>query len=130
MKTNKELLDAIYAHFPESEDKDETMSLLITDSIETGITYWCSRWPKVSNPDDEEHFYSENVWEDVKAGKTLTFGDEDEKGDLNLETILKSLDTLKKHSPETYQDIQDENWDACSCDEFFQTAVFGEIVFG
>lgn len=129
MKSNKELLDAIYAHFPDSEDKDETMSLLITDCIETGITYWNTKWPKVSNPDDEEHFYSEKVWEDVKAGKTLTFGDEDEKGDLNLETILKSLDTLKKNSPDTYADIQEENWDTYSCDEFFQTAVFGEVVF-
>ena len=129
MKSNEELLDAIYAHFPDSEDKDETMSLLITDCIETGITYWNTKWPKVSNPDDEEHFYSEKIWEDVKAGKTLTFGDEDKKGDLNLETILKSLDTLKKNSPDTYADIQEENWDAYSCDEFFQTAVFGEVVF-
>ena len=40
MKDNKELLTAIYSHFPDSEDKDETMRLLITDCVETGIDYW------------------------------------------------------------------------------------------
>ena len=130
MKSTEELLNAVYSHFPDSEDKDETMSLLITDCIETGITYWNTKWPKVSNPDDEEHFYSEKVWEDVKAGKTLTFGDEDDKGDLNLSNILKALDTIKKHNPELYEEIQNEEWDADSCDVFFQTAIFGEVVFG
>lgn len=129
MKDNKELLAAIYSHFPDSEDKDETMRLLITDSIETGITYWNTKWPKVSRPDNKEHYYSEMIWEDVKAGKTFTFGDEDEKGDLNLENILKALEHLKKNSPDVYRDLQDENWDAYTCDEFFQTVVFGEVVF-
>ena len=40
MKSKEELLDAIYTHFPDSEDKDETMSFLITDCLETGIDYW------------------------------------------------------------------------------------------
>ena len=130
MKDNKELLAAIYSHFPESEDKDETMSFLITDCLETGIDYWNTKWPKVSNPDDEEYFYGENVWEDVKNGKSLEFGDEDEVGTLNLENILKALEHLKKNSPDTYRDLQNEDWDAYTCDEFFQTAVFGELVFG
>ena len=130
MKDNKELLAAIYSHFPDSEDKDETMRFLITDCLETGIDYWNTKWPKVSNPDDEEYFYGENVWEDVKNGESLEFGDEDEVGTLNLENILKALEHLKKNSPDTYQDIQNEDWDAYTCDEFFQTAVFGELVFG
>ena len=129
MKDNKELLAAIYSHFPDSEDKDETMSFLITDCLETGIDYWNTKWPKVSNPDDEEYFYGENVWEDVKNGESLEFGDEDEVGTLNLENILKALEHLKKNSPDVYRDLQDENWDAYTCDEFFQTAVFGEVVF-
>ena len=130
MKDNKELLTAIYSHFPDSEDKDETMRFLITDCLETGIDYWNTKWPKVSNPDDEEYFYGENVWEDVKNGKSLEFGDEDEVGTLNLENILKALEHLKKNSPDTYRDLQNEDWDAYTCDEFFQTAVFGELVFG
>ena len=130
MKDNKELLAAIYSHFPDSEDKDETMRLLITDCLETGIDYWNTKWPKVSNPADEEHFYGEKVWEDVKNGESLEFGDEDEVGTLNLENILKALEHLKKNSPDTYRDLQNEDWDAYTCDEFFQTAVFGELVFG
>lgn len=130
MKSNKELLAAIYSHFPDSEDKDETMRFLITDCLETGIDYWNAKWPEVSNPDDEEHFYGENVWEDVKNGESLEFGDEDEVGTLNLENILKALEHLKKNSPDTYRDLQNEDWDAYTCDEFFQTAVFGELVFG
>lgn len=130
MKDNKELLAAIYSHFPDSEDKDETMSFLITDCVETGIDYWNTKWPKVSNPDDEEYFYGENVWEDVKNGESLEFGDEDEVGTLNLENILKALEHLKKNSPDVYRDLQNEDWDAYTCDEFFQTAVFGELVFG
>ena len=130
MKDNKELLAAIYSHFPDSTNKDETMSFLITDCLETGIDYWNTKWPKVSNPDDEEHFYGENVWEDVKNGESLEFGDEDEVGTLNLENILKALEHLKKNSPDTYRDLQNEDWDAYTCDEFFQTAVFGELVFG
>lgn len=129
MKNNKELLAAIYSHFPDSEDKDETMSFLITDCLETGIDYWNAKWPEVSNPDDE-HFYGEKVWEDVKNGESLEFGDEDEVGTLNLENILKALEHLKKNSPDTYRDLQNEDWDAYTCDEFFQTAVFGELVFG
>ena len=130
MKDNKELLAAIYSHFPDSTNKDETMSFLITDCLETGIDYWNTKWPKVSNPDDEEHFYGEKVWKDVKNGESLEFGDEDEVGTLNLENILKALEHLKKNSPDTYKDIQNGDWDAYTCDEFFQTAVFGELVFG
>ena len=130
MKDNKELLAAIYSHFPDSTNKDETMSFLITDCLETGIDYWNTKWPKISNPDDEEHFYGENVWEDVKNGESLEFGDEDEVGTLNLENILKALEHLKKNSPDTYKDLQNGDWDAYTCDEFFQTAVFGELVFG
>ena len=130
MKDNKELLAAIYSHFPDSTNKDETMSFLITDCLETGIDYWNAKWPEVSNPDDEEHFYGEKVWKDVKNGESLEFGDEDEVGTLNLENILKALEHLKKNSPDTYRDLQNEDWDAYTCDEFFQTAVFGELVFG
>ena len=129
MKDNKELLAAIYSHFPDSTHKDVMMSFLITDCLD-GIDYWNTKWPKVSNHDNEEHFYGEKVWEDVKAGKNLTFGDEDEVGTLNLENILKALEHLKKNSPDTYRDLQNEDWDAYTCDEFFQTAVFGELVFG
>ena len=127
MKSKEELLDAIYAHFPDSEDKDETMCNLITDCIETGITYWNTKWPDIRST---KEYFCDAVWEDVKNGISLEFGDEDEVGTLNLENILKALEHLKKISPDTYQDLQDENWDAYTCDEFFQTAVFGEVVFG
>lgn len=127
MKSKEELLDAIYAHFPDSEDKDETMRHLINDSIETGITYWSAKWPHTKST---KEYFGDAVWEDVKNGESLDFGDEDEVGTLNLENILKALEHLKKISPDTYQDIQNEDWDAYTCDEFFQTAVFGEVVFG
>lgn len=127
MKNNKELLAAIYSHFPDSEDKDETMRLLINDSIETGIDYWNTNWPDTKST---KEYFGDAVWEDVKNGESLEFGDEDEIGTLNLENILNALEHLKKNSPDTYQDLQDENWDAYTCDEFFQTVVFGEVVFG
>ena len=126
MKSKEELLDAIYTHFPDSEDKDETMCNLITDCIETGITYWNTEWPDTKSTNE---YFGDAVWEDVKNGVSLEFGDEDEVGTLNLENILKALEHLKKNSPDTYQDIQNEDWDAYTCDEFFQTAVFGEVVF-
>lgn len=128
MKTNEQLLDEIYSHFPESEDKDETMSLLITDCFETGIDYWNTKHPKTENKTKE--YYEEQVWEDVKSGKSLTFGDNENQGDLNLTGIAKALSYLKKHDPETYEDLQTENWDAYTCDIFFQIAIFGEVVFG
>ena len=127
MKSKEELLDAIYTHFPDSDDKEETMRLLINDSIETGITYWNTKWPDTKSTND---YFGDAVWEDVKNGVSLDFGDEDEIGTLNLESILKTLEHLKKNSPDTYRDIQNEEWDAYTCDEFFQTAVFGEVVFG
>ena len=127
MKSKEELLDAIYTHFPDSDDKDETMCNLSTDSIETGITYWNTNWPDTKSTNE---YFGDAVWEDVKNGVSLEFGDEDEVGTLNLESILKALEHLKKNSPDTYQDIQNEDWDAYTCDEFFQTAVFGEVVFG
>ena len=127
MKDNKELLTAIYSHFPDSTNKDETMSFLITDCVETGINYWNTKWPKTKSTNE---YFGDAVWEDVKNGESLEFGDEDEVGTLNLENILKTLEHLKKNSPDTYRDIQNEEWDAYTCDEFFQTAVFGEVVFG
>ena len=127
MKDNKELLVAIYSHFPDSTNKDETMSFLITDCLETGIDYWNTKWPHTKST---KEYFGDAVWEDVKNGESLEFGDEDEVGTLNLENILKALEHLKKNSPDTYKDIQNEDWDAYTCDEFFQTAVFGELVFG
>ena len=127
MKDNKELLAAIYSHFPDSTHKDETMSFLITDCLETGIDYWNTKWPHTKST---KEYFGDAVWEDVKNGESLEFGDEDEVGTLNLENILKALEHLKKNSPDTYKDIQNEDWDAYTCDEFFQTAVFGELVFG
>ena len=127
MKDNKELLAAIYSHFPDSTHKDETMSFLITDCLETGIDYWNTKWPKTKSTNE---YFGDAVWEDVKNGESLEFGDEDEVGTLNLENILKALEHLKKNSPDTYRDLQNEDWDAYTCDEFFQTVVFGELVFG
>lgn len=127
MKSTEELLKEIYQHFPESENPDETMSLFITDCIETGINYWCNMWPKVKG---ESELYSERVWEAIKTGESLEFGElNGEHGKLNLEAILKSLNTLKKWNNH-YKEIQNEDWDAYSCDEFFQIAVFGEVIFG
>lgn len=127
MKTNEQLLKEIYSHFPESEDKDQTLCDLITDSL-AAIGYWNTKDPE---PKDQTKFYWEDrIWEDVKAGKSLTFGDEDNHGDLNLVNIAKALNIIKKHDPDTYEDIQNEDWDADSCDVFFQIAIFGEVVFG
>ena len=126
MKDNKELLAAIYSHFPDSTHKDVTMSFLITDCLD-GIDYWNTKWPDTKSTNE---YFGDAVWEDVKNGISLDFGDEDEVGTLNLENILKTLEHLKKNSPDTYRDIQNEDWDAYTCDEFFQTAVFGEVVFG
>ena len=71
MKSKEELLDAIYTHFPDSEDKDETMRLLINDSIETGITYWNTEWPDTKSTNE---YFGDAVCEDVKNGGSLEFG--------------------------------------------------------
>lgn len=128
MKTNEELLNEIYSHFPDVEDKDETLCNLITDCIETGINYWNTKYPKTK--DRTKKYYDEQVWEDVKSGRSLTFGDNDNQGDLNLVNIANALNHIKKHDPETYEELQDENWDADVCDVFFQITIFGEVVFG
>lgn len=128
MKTNEELLNEIYSHFPDVEDKDETLCNLITDCIETGINYWNTKYPKTK--DRTKKYYDEQVWEDVKSGRSLTFGDNDNQGDLNLTNIANALNNIKKHDPETYEELQDENWDADVCDVFFQITIFGEVVFG
>lgn len=126
MKTNKQLLNEIYSHFPESEDKDETLCLLITNSL-AAIGYWNTKDPE---PEDQTKFYWEDrIWEDVKAGKTLIFGDEDNRGELNLANIAKAFDIIKKYDPESYEEIQNADWDADICDMFFQVSVFGEVVF-
>lgn len=126
MKTNEQLLEEIYSHFPESEDKDQTLCDLISDSL-SAIYYWNTKDPV---PEDRTKVYWEDrIWEDIKTGKSLTFGDEDNQGDLNLAGIARALDTIKKHDPDTYDDLQTENWDADICDVFFQVAIFGEVVF-
>lgn len=126
MKTNKQLLNEIYSHFPESEDKDETLCCLITDSL-AAIGYWNTKDPE---PEDQTKFYWEDrIWEDVKAGRTLVFGDEDNRGELNLANIAKAFDIIKKYDPESYEEIQNEDWDADICDMFFQVSIFGEVVF-
>lgn len=127
MKSNKELLDAIYAHFPNSGDKDETMCDLITDSL-ASICYWNMENPEPR--DKTKTYYEDRIWEDIKSGRDIEYGDPDNMGTLNLTNILKSLDTIKRHDPDTYEAIRNEEWDAESCDVFFQTAVFGEVVFG
>lgn len=126
MKTNKQLLNEIYSHFPESEDKDETLCCLITDAL-AAIGYWNTKDPE---PEDQTKFYWEDrIWEDVKAGKTLVFGDEDNYGELNLANIAKAFDIIKKYDTESYEEIQNEDWDADICDMFFQVSIFGEVVF-
>ena len=127
MKSNKELLDALYAHFPNSGDKDETMCDLITDSL-ASICYWNMENPEPR--DKTKTYYEDRIWEDIKSGRDIEYGDPDNMGTLNLTNILKSLDTIKRHDPDTYEAIRNEEWDAESCDVFFQTAVFGEVVFG
>lgn len=122
MKSNKELLDAIYAHFPDSGDKDETMRDLITDSL-ASICYWNMEDPEPR--DKTKTYYEDRIWEDIKSGRDIEYGDPDNMGTLNLANILKSLDTIKRHDPDTYEAIRNEEWDAESCDVFFQTAVFG-----
>ena len=127
MKTKEQLLEEIYSHFPESEDKNETLVDLITDSLAV-IGYWNTKDPE---PEDKTKvYYEDRIWEDVKAGRTLVFGDEDNKGELNLASIANALNNIKKHSPDVYEDIQTENWHGDTCDVFFQIAVFGEVVFG
>ena len=126
MKTNEQQLEELYANFPESEDKNETLCNLITDSI-AAIGFWNTKEPEPE--DTTKTYWEDRIWEDVKAGKTLVFGDEDNIGELNLANMNKSLNYLKKHNPDVYEDLQTENWDADTCDVFFQIAVFGEVVF-
>ena len=127
MKTNEQLLEEIYSHFPESKDKSETVIDFLMDSL-SAIDYWNTKCPE---PEDKtKEFWDERFFEDLKNGKTFVYGDEDNIGKLNLANIAKALDYIKKHSPDVYEDIQTENWDADTCDVFFQIAVFGEVVFG
>ena len=98
MKSNKELLDAIYAHFPDSGDKDETMRDLITDSL-ASICYWNMENPEPR--DKTKTYYEDRIWEDIKSGRDIEYGDPDNMGTLNLTNILKSLDTINRHDPDT-----------------------------
>lgn len=127
MKSTEELLKEIYNHFPESEDQDETLCNLITDSL-ASIDYWNTK--ELKPKDETKYYWEDRIWEDIKNGRSFVLGDEDNKGSLDLNSILSSLNKLKKHSPEVYEEIQSEYWDAESCDVFIQTAVFGEVVFG
>lgn len=126
MKTNKEYLEEIYSYFPNEEDPDEAMCDRIVDAIETGIDYWCEKFPEA---DGESEYYSERVWEAVKNGSTLVFSGFGEKGELNLKSICEGLKNLSKKYPRTYADFF-TNPDAISCDGFFQMCVFGEVIFG
>lgn len=123
-KVKTEIIDSIYSHFKESENPDEVMTDLITDSIETGIGYWCDELPDL--PTDK-------IWDEVKEEKkTLQFGsaEDEEYGVLTLKTISRAFDRLKTDNPEVYENITEENWDADDCDVFFQTAIFGEVIYG
>ena len=126
MKSNEQLLDEIYSHFPEAENPDETMSLLLTDCFETGIDYWNTKWPEAVS---DKEFYGDAIWDALKRGETFVYGDKDNQGELNLTNLSKALNTIKKHSPDIYEEITNEEWDADSCDAFFQVTVFGEVVF-
>ena len=129
MKSNEELLDAIYAHFPDSEDKDETMCNLITDSL-AAIGYWNMEDPE---PKDETKFYYEDrIWEDIKSGRSIKYGDTDNRGTLNLTNILKALDEKGQLIPAV---LWSENFFAlvpgesrtvlCSVPEGYQVAQWG-----
>lgn len=115
--------EKIIRHFKESDNPDETMKLLIIDSIETGIGYWC---------DDIPGYDEDRIWDMVKKGDILTFGSEEDEeyGQLTLESIADALDRICVESPEVYDDIVGENWDSNECDEFFQMAIFGEMIYG
>lgn len=121
VKTN--LIDTIYSNFKGAENPDELMNFLLIDCIENAIGYWC---------DDYGDYVADEVWDAVKRGETLVYGSysDDEYGRLTLKSISKALNTLKKDTPEVYDDIVNENWDAEDCDCFFQTAIFGEMIFG
>lgn len=120
-------LKKIYSFFEGIENPDESMGDLIVDAIETGIGYWCELWPDVKG---KSEFYSERVWEAVKAGYVLEFGSDDDKGTLSLSSIVKGLDLVMRKYPRYYTDIKEENYDAISADVFFQSAIFGEVIFG
>lgn len=120
---NMTYYERIIRHFQESDNPDESMKLLIIDSIETGINYWC---------DDMPGYDEDKIWDMVKKGEVLTFGSEEdgEYGQLTLESIANALDRIREKYPEVYDDIVEENWDSDDCDVFFQTAVFGEPIYG
>ena len=45
-----------------------------------------------------KRYWEDRIWEDVKAGKTLVFGDEDNHGELNLANMNKSLNYLRDNA--------------------------------
>ena len=126
--TNRERnLKKIYSFFEGSKNPDAAMNNLIVDAIEIGIDYWCENWPEAK---DKSEFYSERVWETVKAGCALEFGNDDKKGTLSLDSIAKGLNLIMKKYPRCYAEIKEGNYDAISADMFFQMSVFGKLIYG
>lgn len=132
MKTNEDYLKEIDSFFA-SGNGDSAMESLIVDAIETGIRYWCNFWPDTKSLKGTSKFYSVNVWETIKKGDTLEFGEDEfdgQRGTINLRKIVKALNKIMKFHPRVYVDIREENYDCEIADYFFQMCLFGEVIFG
>ena len=65
------------------------------------------------------------VWEIVKEGGSVTFGNRDEKGELTLSSINKAFSKMKKRPSKGYAMDWDEYRDDY-CKAFFQFAVLDD----
>jgi len=65
------------------------------------------------------------VWEIVKDGGSVTFGNRDEKGVLTLSSINKAFSKMKKRPSKGYAMDWDEYWDD-HCKAFFKFAVLDD----
>ena len=111
MKTTEQLIEEIKKRFY-TKNIDRTMSSFLSDCIK--VSYWNLLNTKMKGKE---------VWNTVKEGGSVPFGNRDEKGELSLKSINKALNLMKKNNPSEYAVFQCEDWSEDFCKEFFRLAV-------
>ena len=102
MESNETILERIKKHTTIKE---------LVSVISYGIKH--SEWNLLNTK-----MKGKEVWEIVKAGGSVTFGNRDEKGELTLSSINKAFYKMRKRPCKGYAMDWDEYWDD-HCKAFF-----------
>ena len=109
MESNETILERIKKHTTIKE---------LVSVISYGIKH--SEWNLLNTK-----MKGKEVWEIVKAGGSVTFGNRDEKGELTLSSINKAFYKMRKRPCKGYAMDWDEYWDD-HCKAFFRFAVLDD----